>query len=332
MLLTVPLKKQLFRCSGFPEIIQYLATHGKATPSSAAKATGVSVKTAWSTLKLLKKTGHLDDGEAKWINKDFIIVNLRDVAVDGLFRFSGTRRFLLLKVKSDISLSEAASYLSINYSTIKKLAATLKSAGILTEENKVRNELIMQPENPLSLIPRREHRQAIKFFLDDLRPETPLCMYGDASWGVESLEIDLLALQKAKVNLTLLSEQLINSASATTLRYGFTFNIAVASIAAWFENLRAKSNQTLMDAADGIFIYGSAPKDEDYFACVEGNVDENRINELVTKGYAKRTENGVAYTEKALSSIKEKPITIKETPLKIKDKKVKFISIALAKA
>lgn len=328
MLLAVPLVDGLFKCRDFPKIVRHLVSSGDVSVSSTARAARISRKTAWSVLKTLRRTGHLDNGKIKRMDKDFIVVNLRDVATDALFRFSGTRRFLYLKLKGDVSLSEAASSLSMKYVTVKKLAAKLRKAGVLTEENRVRDELVRRPEDPLDLIPRKEHRQAVRFFLDELKSEVPQCMYGGASWGVEVLEINVLALQKSpSYSSAILTQDLVDAASAANLRFGFKFNLAVATFLAWFENAFAQvPSLTLLEASDGIFVRGFPPCPEDYFECVEEGADEERIKELLAKGYIRKTERGFAYTDKALNAFKTAPSAIKETIADVDGVGVRIIS------
>lgn len=329
MLFAVPLTDALFKHRGFAMAVRHIASTGDFSGSSIVKAAGVSPKTAWIILKTLRKTEHLSDGRFKWIDKDFITVNLRDVAVDALFRFTGTRQFLYLKLKEDISLSEAAKRLSLSYSTVKKIVALLRKTGILGGDNSVREELLRKPESPLELIPRKEHRRSVMFFLGESRSEDPVFMHGDASWGLETLEIDLLSLTR-KVDVPeyiFLMEDLIQAASATSAAYGFKFNLSVATYAAWFGNkLATTPNRTISDAADGICIRGSPPSDEALFSYVEGAVDEERINDLLADGLIVKTKSGFAYTDKAITILKKKPVMIKETVVEVRGVKVRAIT------
>jgi len=331
MLLAIPLVDQLFRHHGFSRMVRFIASTGVYKRSSVAKAAGVSPFVAWSAIKDLKRTGHISNVGCKWMEKDFIIVNLRDVAVDALFRYRGTRQLLYLASKAPVNLSEASRQLAISYSAVKKLAARLRESGILTRENRIREDLLRQPERMLDLIPRREHRDAVRFFLGESISTDPLFVYGDASWGLEVLEIDMLALVKSIDRYgEFLTDDLIRAASSTTARFGFTFDITIATLSAWFENrLTEVPNKTLLEVQEGICVRDSPPSDEDYFKYIEGAVGEERIDELLRKGYIRRTERGYVYTDKALAKFKKYPAIIKKTIVKVNGKGIKILSASI---
>lgn len=342
MLLKLPLSTsaEALKAKNATAVLSLMASGRKFRSRELASMTGVSRKGIRKLLRTLLQAGVIEKvGRAYQctpaLSGSGIIVNLRDVRTRLLFKPKLLYDLLLSLHFTDDPLLKIASELRISYRTAKRLLRRLRTLG-LVEGFEVNPALILQPADPLELIPRDEHRLAVKEFLQ-LAPEAPDCaliFFGDASFGLKTSTLNFLILFPATIRpeeLTSMMERYVIAASSITEAHGLSIDLTFAVKDVWLEQklgMLLVDNALLKQAQRGICLRGKLPDKDDYFELhrLARPVSPTRLAELLAKGYVKQEGARYVYTEKALRTMRAKaPTLIEETQVPILGKNVRLL-------
>ena len=195
MLLKVPFEatSQIFKHKNIPLILETLRRRRFVRTGTVMSYAKISRRIAQSSLSSLTKAEFVVREKGGYriterIGDNFIVLNLRDARTDCLFRWRSARRLLyLLYTRPDEPLSHLASKAAVSYRMTKKIVRSLRSAGIIHGRD-INRDLIIEPEDPVSLIPQSSHQQVIRHFLYALKTihrdfDDAIILFGNASWG-----------------------------------------------------------------------------------------------------------------------------------------------------
>jgi len=347
MLLALPIRTidEVFKRKNARKMLQTLAEERVVSASFLASKAGVSVKAAWSFLKDLEKTGHVErNGDFKAtdrIEEDYIVVNLRDALSEHLFKSRYAPLFLRsLIIMEGLPIRMVSESVQIPYRTAKRILSWLKNAGIILERG-VRNDLIRRAVDPTDLIPRKEHRQAIRHFLHVMDLEyphftEPIVLFGDASWGRSTVSLDILAMSRLAIPYErhlLFSKRLVSAASNVSYQFGAIINLTFSLEDVWIAQklgFVANPHPIISMAFDGICIHGNLPEKDDYYELMSQALrySEERIHKLQEKGYITEKNGKYVYTEKAFESWRKREKSrLFEKELQIEGKTIRLIGI-----
>lgn len=345
MLVRIPFDstETLFKRKGAKEMLKIMAKEKKVKIVRLAELAGVSVKTAWAFVKDLEKTEHIEKTgrqlmATERIQDDHIIVNLRDHHLAPFFKHDITPSLMLLLMKEHVSLKEASRRLSASYIKVKRAASLLRNSGIMAREG-MKGELLVEVVDPLSMVPRKRHRQAIQHLLGvmkEQRPDStePIILYGDAAMGKNAISLDFLTLSRVaypvEKHVSFL-KGFVSAASSTTYQFGVIINVTFSSEDVWLAQLLglvSNPHPIIAMAFDGINIHGRPPEAEDYFSLMNQAIhfSQERIDELLEKGYIINKNGKLVHTEKALQSWRAKSILYEQIVI-IDGKSIKMIGI-----
>jgi DNA-binding Lrp family transcriptional regulator len=335
----------LFRCKHARDILHALADERYVTVTSLAKSVGLSVKAVWSFMRQLEQAGCLirEHGLLKVserVGNGYVVVNLRDVETGKLFRCRSTPLLLyLLIARKGMPLRWISQLAHVPYRTVKRALVQLREAGIVSGMD-VRLELLREVDDPLALVPRSGHRSAIRHLLSVLSEEypdfiEPIVVFGDASWGRNTVSIDVLAMSKLAFppeKHVVFLRRLSSAASSATYQFGYIFNMAYTTEDAWLaQKLGFVSNpHPLIEASfDGICVSGEIPQDEDYFELMAQalHFSEERIRELIDEGHIVERNGKYVCTEKAIGLYREKRAKLFEERKDINGRPILFIGV-----
>jgi biotin operon repressor len=335
----------LFKCKRAKEILQILVDEKHVTITSLAKSVGLSVKAVWSFMRQLEQAGFLirEHGLLKVserVGNGYVVVNLRDVEVGKLFRCRFTPLLLYLLIsRRGMSLRWISQLAHMPYRTAKRALMQLREAGIVSGMN-VRTELLREVDDPLVLVPRNGHRSAIRHFLSVLGEEypnftEPVVVFGDASWGRNTISIDVLAMSKLAFppeKHVVFLRRLSSAASSATYQFGYIFNITYTTEDAWLaQKLGFVSNpHPLIEASfDGICVNGEIPQEENYFELTMHalHLSEERIRELLGEERIAEKNGKYVYTKKAIELYRQKKAKLFEERRTIDDRPILFIGV-----
>jgi len=338
----------ILKHKGIGRALSYISSCTQFTMKQLVDEAGLSRKIAKSIVKDMLWTEHLERKGRKIFStnrilSESILLNLRDVRVDVLFRWRGTRE-VLMKIGNGINLRELSVYLKIPYATLRWIIYRLREADVVSGFN-INDELIWVPDNPLEIVPRKTHRKILQNFLSMIRKfnmmDIPIIFYGDASWGKDVLSLELLALIKGYLKeeeQMRIMENFIIAAKNVTSSFGAVVDVSFALEEVWLaQNLGFvfKENPLLKMAENGICLCGRLPTKEDYFEMHErvNPCPPDKLAEWIAKGYVRRVGCRYVYTDKAIERFKQvAPTYIDEVLLPIFDRKVRFITVGKPRA
>lgn len=348
MLLAIPfdVSSDLFRYSATPRILRALSKNRSLTASTAMRETQTSWKAAWLTLQCLERTEYVRRLGRKYaatdkIRDEFFILNLRDFMANELFKWKAIRALLYhLYTKPHISHRELCHLLGASYDTVKVIMRKLKRAGIIVE-GKVEPEFIFHPSTQLELIPRTTHREGVQYFLSALKTCYPdfdeaVVLFGDASWGKPTIELDLLAVVASPDpdRMYFTAKKLVYASENTTLNYGAKISLSMMARYVWPQlklDIVDYNNISLQAVIEGICIYGQLPANEEFFKLGRevSPWPDGVIQEKLEKGYLRPIGDGeYVYTDKAIKVFKEKRSKVTETWIQVGGKQIRLIGVA----
>lgn len=345
MLISVPFRSanMILKHKDVGRALSYISSHRRFTMKRLSDETGLSKKIVKSIVKDMVWTEHLEREGRKFFstNKilpESIVLNLRDVRIDILFKWRKTRE-ILMKIGNGINLRELCVYLKIPYSTLRWIIYRLREADIVSGSS-INKELIYVPENPLEFVPRKTHRNLLRNFLSMIQKfnmtEIPIILYGDASMGKDVLSLELLALIKGcleEEEQIRIMENFVIAAKNVTSSFGAGVDVSFAMEEVWLAQklgFAAEENLLVKRAEDGICLCGRLPTKEDYFEMHEriNPSPPDKLAEWIAKGYVQRIDDRYVYTDKAIERFKQvAPTYIDEVLLPIFDRKIHFIAV-----
>jgi DNA-binding Lrp family transcriptional regulator len=348
MLLEIPfhVSSELLKYKSMPQIFKALSSHLPLTASELMRQAQTSWSTVWTALRLLERTEYVKRSGRNYVATDRIrgesfILNLRDFLADELFRWKATRAVLYqLYMKPESSLRELAQQLGASYETVRAIMRKARKLG-LVQGQIIKNNLIINPTDPVELVPRAGHREAIRHFISALKTYYPdfsetIVLFGDASWGKQALELDLMAVVESPDPdaMFFVAKKLVYASENVTANYGAKINLAMMARYVWPEmklDIVDYDNPALRSVIDGICVYGELPKDDEFFELGRALSPwpEDVIREKLEKGYLKPVGDGkYVYTEKAIKVFREKRSKVVETQIYVSEKKVRLIGVA----
>jgi len=347
MLISIPYKSLplLFKHKGMEKVMPFIHTNPGFSIRHLRDQVGLGRKLSQSILKTLLWTEHIEKQGRRYfptekINAEYLIVNLRDVRTDALFKWSGARSILLtLYEKRTAKVYELSVFLGIPYRTIKRTLHYLRRAGIVSDLH-INKDVIMQPRDPLELVPRKEHRTLLQDYISMIKEKgldnLPIILFGDASYGMPTLTIDLLVLLKGFMKpeeQERIMEGFVLASKNITSSYGVALEVIFALEEVWLAHkldFTSKRNEILTRALRGICLRGRTPKKEDYFELhqLANPAPPTKIKEWIVRGYVQEANGRYVYTDKAIERFREKaPTNVVEVLVPILDRKVRFITV-----
>jgi DNA-binding transcriptional regulator YhcF (GntR family) len=338
----------LLRHKDLLNALRTLTLNRPTTASQLASEIGTSRQLAYLLLKDLMRTGHVVKRGKTYVKNeemilnDSIILNLRDVETDRLFKWRIARKLLYwLCTERVSSMAEAARMLNAPYETVKKVKGIFKAAGIVSG-NHVKHDYIVAAKHPIDLIPRQEHREVVKHFIDTMETYRPgfqetIVLFGDASWGITTLNLELAVLVHEMLSaghMWALTEKFVQASENVTGLQGARIDLTImaSSVLAKYKlGLAENFNPTLDEVMNGICVHGRLPDENDLFELMRLNAppSKEQIESLLKKGYLEPTGDGkFKYTEKAINDLKRKPKSkITEEFLVVKQKRIRLLGV-----
>jgi len=349
MMLKLPIEKAAFllKHKNIDRILKCIATRRSVTSRCVAREAGVTVKVAWLALRDLTETEHLEKKDRRFvasskIRDEYVLVNLRDLRSDRLFRWRATRKILyLLATRKEISQKEISIRTWVPYVTVRKILITLRDAGIIVGDE-LNTEFFLMPTDPIELVPRQVHQNVARQFLTALktyRPSLtePVVIFGEASWGKPTITIRIAALSKAATppeEQIALADGLVLAASNVTSQFGLSVDLTLTTQDACLAQQLgfAKPVMLISEILDGICIHGRMPTPEDYFelAMETYPLSKERIQDMLRKGYLTKTEDGrLIHTPKGFEALRKKRKSkLIECEVERHGKKVRVIALS----
>lgn len=315
--------------------------------SSLAAKTGVPKSTARLLIKnlvgceLAKKVrgGYRFTGRKL---DESIILNFRDEMLDSLFRRKVARELFMRLVRGENNLKRIAEDVGCARMTVIRVLKDLRLAGLVDKKNVVLN-VCLQPSDQTELIPRTIHREAVRYFLDCFKAHSAhvcsVILFGKAASGRWNSPLKLAALLKSAAPEVAAPtiEALTRAAEETIREYGLTTSLFLVMEDAWFAqkfNIVKVAHPLLLEALNGIFVYGKPPKDEEYFQLIRQSyrMPREKLEGMLRRGYIKPYCGDFAFTEKGLRVWRKSLINIVEFEYPCNGKKIPIISVGTAKA
>jgi len=322
------------------EVLSFMACRSRFSVNEVVAATRAGEKAVRRLVRRLAKAGCIErDGRAyRWVSHDKLVVNLRDCRTEALFRNKGMREVLLSLFFGETNVMRIALDAGLSYRQTKRVLQALRRAG-LVKGFEVSPELIVEPKSPLDLIPRREHRDAVKEFLDLVAGEAsdvPLVFFGDASWGLPTAKLEFMLLFHAVTppeEMYDVIQQHVLAARGLESSHNCRVELAVAWTTAWLEQklgMTLTENPLMKEATRGICLRGKVPEKDDYFQLhsMEHPVPESKIKDLLRKQYLAYDGSRYVYTDKAIRTMRRKaPTLLKEVQIPILDRNVTLMTV-----
>jgi len=347
MLLKIPFQKtgKLLKHRRICEALEYASKHHIVSMTEMKNELGLGTKHAWSLLHDLARAGFLNRRKRKYevtdkIRNDYVLLNLRDVRSDRLYKCKAMRTVLFHFSIGNANLMEIARETGVSYPTLLRAVKMLREAGIVSG-TEIRPEFLYVPKDPVELIPREEHRKAIRYFLHSLKAAIqnftePIVFFGEASFGKTALTLKVALLVKPAKGpermLRFLRGAMI-SAENVTAHFGALMELTAIVEDAWLMQklgIISPPDQTILETYRGICIHGILPRKEDFFQLSQLShpFPSEKIQESLAKGYLKPRKNGsYAYTEKALKIFREHPLHITEIRVPVDRKEIRLLTI-----
>lgn len=327
-------------------MLRYIADGGRVTVKSVAEHAGVTRDVAREALgcllraELISKSGRYFLTTDK-LTRDHVLINVRDIEVDALFRWRVTRKILYaLSLKKDFRIRELAAASGYSYITVRKALSALRKAGVVVADS-LNRELVYLPEDPIENIPRQYHRKAVRHFLVALKtyyPELsePVVVFGEASQGWPSQEINVAILTRVAAppeRLAYLTDKLVLASSNATSQTGFSINLTITTEDACLSRLLnlTEPNKTIEDILEGICVHGKMPTPEDYFDLAQQAypLSEEKIQLLLKKKYIAMKDGRYVHTEAGFRFLRrKKPSHFIDETLTLNGKTVHVIILA----
>jgi len=342
--ITSELARRVLRHDWMDKAISFISSRPIFRSNEIASEIGASKKSMHALLGSLLFTEHLEKQGRLYrstcrIHSNHIIINLRDVRSDVLFKWKGARRILYELWAQRSTLAEVFERTGTSCRTGYWIVRKLRDAGILLGFE-VNPALLEQPKNPFELIPRRAHREVL-YELAEIVESQPLMehaliFFGDASFGLLSPGLNLMVLMRGSAEWDeqeRLMQSYVAAASNITLSYGIPIEISFANEEAWLAqklSITSTVSPLLHESYGGICLRGRLPLEEDYFKMLQSvnPPPPSKIREWLERGYLAQINGKLAYTEKALQKFRDKaPTNLMEVTLPIINKKVRFIMV-----
>lgn len=344
MLLSIPFKlcNRLFKYGGAEKILSFIDARRSFTLKQLMEATSLSRNSTRPFLKALLLTEHVRKKGRFYIATDkirdgSIEINLRDVESDALFRWKGTRQIVLYAGK--LSLIEVCKDADVSYRMGQWIMQKLRSLKILSN-HQVNCSFLKTCSNLLETVPRSTHKFVLENMVSMIKEKGlvkhALVFYGDASWGKNVPTLPLLVLFRGSIDAEeqrQLMESYVAAAGTITATYGIAVDVSFALEEAWLAQqleITATASSTLLEASNGLYVYGEPPQKEDYFELLRliNPPPPDKLMDMLNKGYIIQDGNKYVYTQKAIKAFQEKaPTNLLEVVFPILDRKVRFIMI-----
>lgn len=344
MLLSIPFElcSSLFKYGGAEKILSFIDVQRSFTLKQLIESTRLSRNSTRPFLQALLSTEHIQKRGRVYVATDkirggSIEINLRDVESDALFRWKGTRQIILYAGK--LPSTEVSRVAGISYRMTKWITRKLSLMGVLSG-HQVNRSFLKAYSSPLEIVPRSAHRFVLENIVSTIKEKGlvkhALVFYGDASWGKNVPTLPLLVLFRGSIASTeqrQLMESYVAVAGTATATYGTMIDVSFALEEAWLAHqlgITATVHPTLLEASNGLFIYGEQPRKEDYFELLHSINPPlpSRLIEMLKKGYIVQDGDRYVFTQKAIKTFQEKaPTYLLEVVFPILDRKVKLVMI-----
>ena len=343
MIVKLPLASCVEILKAKSEVLSFIASRSEFTVNEVVAATHAGKKGVRRLVKRLVKAGCVEkDGKAyRWVipvQDGNFIVNLRDYKTEALFRNRKMRDVLLSLFFGETSVMKMALDVGSSYRQTKRMLQSLRRIGLI-KGLELNPQLIFEPENPLDLIPRHEHRTMVKEFLDlvsSKAPDIPLIFFGDASWGRPTTKLEFMLLVHAVAppeEINNVIQQHVLAARGLESSHNCRVELAVAWTTVWLEQklgMTLTENPLMKEATRGICLRGKVPGKDDYFQLhfMEQPLPESRLKELLKKQYLAYNGFRYVYTDKAIRTMRRKaPTLIKEARIPVLDRSITLLTI-----
>lgn len=348
MLIKMPIEasSEVLKHKGISAILQTFSEQKQVKTSDITRNTHVSWRAARAALRDLTRAGIIIREGRRYragtrIKDGFLILNLRDVKADCLFKWKGTR--LLLYFMQDMpqkSLSVLAERSGISYRSAKAILKTLRAAGIV-RGRRIKEELIVKLKDQTEVIPRSSHRQVVRHFLYTLKTFHPsfdeaVVLFGKASWGLPTLELGIAVLTEniaAPAVTAALARHLASTAENVTSHFGAYINLAMLAATVWLQikyDMVDELPPSVGEVIEGVCVSGRLPKIDDLFTLerLYNPLPKQRIEELARKRYIEKRGYKYVYSDKALKIFRKKGKgRVTETIVLENDKKIRLIGV-----
>ena len=346
MLMAVPFEAvhKIFKHKAMSSTFRLLSSHRLVTSSALRREARVSHETLRRMIRSLERAEYVVKEGRKImatdkVRQDDLIINLRDTRIDCLMRWKITRQLLyLLHMKPHITLSGMANILGVSLETVKVVLKNLRLAGLVCGKQ-LNPKLVVKPTNPLDLVPRSTHRQAVDHFISIIKQRRPefdetLVLFGEASWGRPTIMLNIAVLTtKDKLpEILALSKDLAFVSENVTLNFGATIDLTLMLRKIW---LLLKSghvkNPSLLanEILEGICVHGQLPRDEELYELdrMTYPLPKTKVQELLMKGYVERKGSKLVYTDRAIDAFKCNKSVMTEDIIPIDGKKIRLIGV-----
>lgn len=311
VMLTLPLKEELFAFKAIPSILRSLAL---------GRQPNIPKSTLHRTMRALKQA----DIVAKDLSLqvpvvgDGVVLNTRDQYVAKILSSQVMGPLLsILASGRRFGVRELASILKCEPSTVKRVLDKLRATG-LVEDGHLSTNVIHCPVDPIEEVPRLIHRKALKYFLSFLVGERyvdAVIAYGDVVVGKPTKDIEVLVVRKLTERLSSLVEvdkvdgelalKMVKAAHQVSIAYSpIHLNLSIVDGFDWqsYQFISKPFLSTrLYRASQGVVVYGDATVSlakllEQWGMMVPASPDE--FARMIEKGYAIKTEKGLEATMK----------------------------------
>jgi hypothetical protein len=336
---------KLGKHNGMDKALAFLSNNSSFTLRDFVSETGLPRGTAQLILKDLTWTEHISRaGGRKYIVTekvagDALLVNVRDVRTDILFKRRGMKELLFQLARGATNLSEIAEKSGVSIRTIKRALKDAREAGIVTGFE-ISPKMQWLTSDPLDNVPRRAHASVLRKFISLAESKgplsSPLILFGGASWGMETLTLNVLALFKIGPGIhghVDAMEMLVLASKTITSDYGVGILLKFAATEAWLcQKLKITTSESplLNEAFEGICIHGVAPSDEEYFKLLRESIPflNEQIESWLSKGFLEKANGKYVLTYKGVEMLRQTaPSDLVEGRVPVFDKNIPFISI-----
>lgn len=345
MLVSIPFTAdKLFRRRDIRKTLSFIASKRTFSLQQLVSGAALTEKSARSILKDLVWTEHLERRGRTFAATDkigdaMLIVNLRDIRADRLFRYKATRQLLLEMCRGEPNLKDLSLRLGASYRMVKMTLQKLRQVEIACGK-RVREEFVVQPKDPLELVPRRSTRLILQNLVSIIKrqmlPEHTSILYGRASWGELDPTLKILVLFNGCLEAQeqeKLMQGFVLAAGSLTSTFGQSVDLTFTLKEVWIaQKLGIAKPESLLieETYDGICFDGEEPQLSDYFSLhqLATPAPPAKIAEWLEKGYIAEANGRYVYTEKAIETFRKKsPTHIVELHLSILGKGVLFITV-----
>lgn len=344
MLISVPFTEagKIFKRRDMERSLMFMATHKTFSLRQMVNEAMIGVKSARSILNDLIWTEHLERKGRTFsitdrVGDNALVVNLRDVRSDVLFKYKAIRQVLMKMYAGETNVRTLSLHAGISYRMTKLILQKLRESGIVSGKE---IRCVVEPRTPLELVPRKATRtllQNLISMIEDLKPpEHASILYGKASWGELDPTLNILVSFKGYLSADeqgdLMQKYAIMAGNITST-FGQYVDLTFTLHEVWIAQklgISTPKSPLLEEAYGGICFYGTEPRLEDYFQLHQLAYPKPpaKIAEWIDKGYVSEVNGKLVYTEKAIETFrKETPTPITEVSLSALGRKIRFITV-----